>query len=179
MDTQAAELAAAQWLDPADSAGISWISDLRIDEYRLRTRKKLMLRNAVTIAVVICLGAHCLLGCCLQHLSLAAVNEAAREKQVVQWRPISHTCCNHEHSDHNRSESPSPCKCECRQTCNFLETSKVIYEPAGSVGMVSYLAPVEILSTSLASEFCQQANQFVKSAAQPLRSHLMHQVLLV
>jgi hypothetical protein len=138
-----------------------------------------MLRIVVTIVAVVCLGAHSLLGCCLQHIWHDTGREAAVAQAARHDHAASHACCHHDHSQPAQNHGPCPCKCECRQTCNFVATPKVDCQASDAVGLVVILTSAEILTEQLSATAFHNSAKYAQVTALPLRTHLLHQVLLV
>lgn len=116
---------------------------------------------------------HTVLGCCWHH---AHACEHGVDSTVAA-QPV--TCCHHQHDrDSTPHDQPCQSKVDCQGTCHFVVPQKVHVAPP-------HWTPIDLVAVlpSLADHqldvtpFLTSAPPLL-DAAPPLRTHLLHQVLL-
>jgi hypothetical protein len=112
---------------------------------------------------------HTVFGCCWHHAqcSTPAVTES------------EHCCHHHQHSSDSRQpEKPCKCNIECEGTCAYVVPHKVKVEAPHWIGMDLPAVLPSLANHELeAASFCQFLSP-LPDWAPPLRTHLLHQVLL-
>jgi hypothetical protein len=113
---------------------------------------------------------HAVCGCCWHHAH-------ARADGTLVKRPAA--CCHHHHeNDRQRHEKPGKCKGECEGTCTYLAPQKVRVEPPQWESMDLLTALPSLAEGSIEKAASWDALTSLLEPALPVRTHLMHQVLL-
>jgi hypothetical protein len=164
------------------------------------------MQTLLTILTALSLATHAMAGCCWHHahscacdgLSEVASAEAesccqhcsqAEHKQHADSQVgHSHNCDAHpnvchsavEHDESSAPPAPCDCKIECHGTCTYLPPEKSPVDSAadGPAFAQPVVALLDNSSTDLLSANWEWLTDPVESA-QPLRIHLLHQVLLI
>jgi hypothetical protein len=112
---------------------------------------------------------HTALGCCWHHAHGSAPAAS----------PQAHCCHHHQHSDKSDpSHPPGKCNVECQGTCIYIVPQKVTIEGPQWVTMdvLAVLPSLADRHVEVASSW--EAVSFLSDRVPPLRTHLLHQVLL-
>jgi hypothetical protein len=130
---------------------------------------------AISYLMTAGLFTHAVLGCCWhQGPGCARCGEA--------WTKLSQhvTCCQHHHKERHQRPSPCNCRLECQGACQTLPPPKT------QVAKVTLAAPFDTVATlpSISAVHLGPAGHWEQVAelaktAQPLRAHLLHQILLI
>jgi hypothetical protein len=116
---------------------------------------------------------HTVFGCCWHH---AHACEHVTSIAVIQ--PAK--CCHHHHheNDGKQQQKPGKCKVDCEGTCSYVLPQKVTIEAPQWVA-IDFLAVLPSFADGqLEAAASWEALPSLFDLAPPLRTHLLHQVLL-
>jgi hypothetical protein len=159
----------------ADYAEIfaSWV-DLRADEGKdTGTIDSTPMQAFVANLTAALLFIHTVFGCCWHH---AHACEHALTAAVTQ----PSKCCHHHHheSDSKHEHKPGKCKSDCEGTCNYVLQQKVTIEAPQWVANDVLTALPTLAGQQIEAAASWEAAPSLSDLALPLRTHLLHQVLL-
>jgi len=125
----------------------------------------------VSILTAALLFIHAIFGCCWHHTHAC--------EQVATVAEATHCCHHHQqHSDSSPFEKPCKCKVECEGTCTYVLTQKVKVEPPQTI-TIDLLAVLPSLADGQMEALPSwRAGWPPPDLVRPLRTHLLHQVLL-
>jgi hypothetical protein len=112
---------------------------------------------------------HTVFGCCWHHAHFSA---------AVVAKPV-HCCHHHKHeSDSKQQEKPCKCNVECEGTCSYVVPGRVTVEAPQwiTIDLVAVLPTLAGRQIEAASSW--EALSSLPNWVLPLRTHLMHQVML-
>jgi hypothetical protein len=112
---------------------------------------------------------HTVFGCCWHHAqcSTAGVCEPAH-------------CCHHHQHDSDGQQQERPCKCtvECEGTCIYVVPQKVTVEAPDRVAIDVLAVLPSLADCQIEAAVCWEGITSPTDLAPPMRTHLLHQVLL-
>lgn len=112
---------------------------------------------------------HTVFGCCWHHAqcSTAAVAEPTH-------------CCHHHKHGGDSKQQPKPCKCnvQCEGTCNYVVPQKVKVEAPQWITVDLLAVLPSLAGGQIEGPSSWQAISWPPDLVPPLRTHLLHQVLL-
>jgi len=125
--------------------------------------------NSLTAAL---LFIHTAFGCCWHHA------HACGKECSLSVRPAS--CCHHHQhrGDSKQPERPCKCKVECEGTCTYIVPQKVTIEAPQSIAMDLLAVLPSLAARALETTASHEAGCPLPDLVPPLRTHLLHQVLL-
>ena len=125
----------------------------------------------VAIATAALLAIHTVFGCCWHH---AHQCQDGRAVACSEEAP----CCHHHGSDSKQQEQPRKCKVECEGTCTYVAPQKVRIAAPQAVGFDVLAVPQSLSDHGLQAAVFWGPGRSPPDWAPPLRTHLVHQVLL-
>jgi hypothetical protein len=112
---------------------------------------------------------HSVFGCCWHHAhcSTVAVSESAH-------------CCHHHQHDSDSRPQQKPCKCtvECEGACIYVAPQKVKVEAPQWITIDVLAVLPSLASGQIEAASSREAVSSLPDLVPPLRTHLLHQVLL-
>jgi hypothetical protein len=116
---------------------------------------------------------HTVFGCCWHHAHRCGHDSTAAVSQPIK-------CCHHQHTrDTKQQEKPCGCKVECEGTCIYVVPQKVKVEAPQSIESFESVAVLPSLAGSPVEPAPSwKAGWSPPDLVPPLRTHLLHQVLL-
>ena len=136
-----------------------------------------MFVSNVTAAMLI---VHALVGCCRQHdhsHTASAPSEASDS--------LAAGCCHHEHGppsdDGEWPVGPCDCRIECKSLCVSLPPEKAVVDAGQTTLCIDLVAAKSLAATSCAStaHAYRDARRLFCVPEPPLRTHLLHQIIVV
>jgi hypothetical protein len=116
---------------------------------------------------------HTIFGCCWHHAHACEHLLSAAASQPAK-------CCHHHQHQSGSEQQQKPCKCQvnCEGTCTYIVPQKVKIEAPQSVAidLLPVLPPLSDRQIETAASW--EAVSSPSDLAPPLRTHLLHQVLL-
>jgi len=114
---------------------------------------------------------HTVCGCCWHHAHASEHRAAAAQTA---------TCCHHHQHEGGDGEhqKPGKCKSECQGKCSYVVPPKVQIEAPQFLAIDLNAVLPSLADDSLAAASSGPAFAFPLDLAPPLRTHLLHQVLL-
>jgi hypothetical protein len=112
---------------------------------------------------------HTVLGCCWHHAhgSAPSVSQAA------------HCCHHHQHDDDSKpSQTPAKCKVDCEGACTYIVPQKVQIKAPQWVAMDLPAVLPSMADCQVEAAPSSEALLSLSDWVLPLRTHLLHQVLL-
>src|SRR4051812_64926 len=112
---------------------------------------------------------HTVCGCCWHHA-----------QQCEHGWAVGHTSCDHHDHDSRSSQPDRPCNCKlvCEGTCNYILTDEVKIEAPQWVSIDLLAILPSVASRHLEAPLSWEAASSLTDWAPPVRTHLLHQVLL-
>ena len=126
--------------------------------------------NILTAAL---LFIHTVFGCCWHHAHACGTDCASA---VIKSAPCCH---HHQHCDDSKhSERPCKCKVDCEGTCTYVVPQKVKVEAPQSTTMDLLATLPSLAEHQIEAASFRETISSLPDWAPPLRTHLLHQVLL-
>jgi len=114
---------------------------------------------------------HTVFGCCWHH---------AHPCEQISTMAQPATCCHHHqhNSDSKQGEKPGKCKVECEGTCTYVLPQRVQIEAPQWVAIDLLAVLPSLAECPLEVGSSREVLTLLPDWAPPLRTHLLHQVLL-
>ena len=132
------------------------------------------MRSAIAVLTAALVFIHSVFGCCWHHAHDCEHGLASAVNPPVK-------CCQQHSHDSDGHQQPRPCprSGECEGTCNFVAPQKVRLseQVVAAYDIVATLPAVANSQTVPAAG--RELGRLLAESALPLRTHLLHQVLLI
>lgn len=138
------------------------------------------MQAVVSSLTAVLLFIHTVFGCCWHHAHVC-------QQQPIAAAATTAGCCQHRHhhegpqqSESNPHEQPGNCQVNCHGTCNYTVPQKVRVDSPLSIASIDLWPTAGALCQShLVSAIAWEAAGLQPLPEQPLRLHLLHQLLLI
>lgn len=139
-----------------------------VGEGRETTMQALLTHITATVLFI-----HTIVGCCWHHAHLGPGS-------TTTTAPLAGCCHHHHEQDSQPRQSPDPCQSECEGSCQYIAPQKVCIDAPQGAQHLDYAATESAQTLARFPSLPTGGSlDSLHGAALPLRTHLMHQVLLI